>query len=124
MRRYATTLIMGLSLLLGELHVFWENGSTETVNWIWADNVPMTVQWNIKYLVAQVNVTLYFLAMYFYCGYDNKVNFATVAAFILFSLVDTLMYLYNFKRYGYGISYLILCVLWILAYLWKTRKRK
>jgi hypothetical protein len=123
MIKYSTTFILMLTVLVGELHTFWENGSTEVVNWIWSENVPMTVQWNIKYLTNQVNMTLYFVALFLFAYYPNRVNFATVSAFILFSLVDTLMYLYNFKRYEYGLSYFILLILWILAYLWKTPKK-
>ena len=123
MRKYLTTMILGLTLLIGEIHVFWERASTRPVNWIWNNPVPMSLQWNIKYVCLQLNYTLYFLSMLTYCGYDNRINRTTVVAFVLFSLVDTLMYFYNYKTFGYSITYLTLLIIWILVYLWQTPKK-
>lgn len=122
MRKYATTFILALSILIGEVHTFWEGRSQEPIDLIWVRDVYMPIQWYIKLIGLQVNYTLYFLALYLYG--ENRINRASAVAFILFSLVDTLMFFYNYKTYGYGSAYFILLILWISAYLWQTPRRK
>jgi hypothetical protein len=123
-RKYATTIVLFFSLLIGEIHTFWEKRSQEPIDLIWASDIFMSRQWYAKLIGLQINYTLYFFALYLYGGYSNRVNRSSAVAFILFSLVDTLMFFYNYKTYGYGLAYFILLILWISAYLWQTPRRK
>lgn len=116
MRKYATTLLMAATMPIGEIHTFWEKSASQPVNWIISKYVPMPVQWNIKFVSDQLNMMLIMLAFFLYKGYSNKVNDTTVLTFLIFSVVDTLMYFYNYKTYGYGITYFGIASLWFLVY--------
>lgn len=113
MKRYLTTLILWATLLLGELHTFWEN-STKKENWILTRYVLMPIQWNVKLVTDEAVYIIIFAAMWFYR--KNRVNDTTVLTFILFSIIDTGMYFYNYKTYGFGIVYVLFLVLWVVIY--------
>lgn len=116
MRKYATSMILAATLPLGELHTFWER-DTRVQNWILDRTVPMTIQWNVKYLTDQVWWILVFIAMLLYV--ENRINKATALSFLVFSVLDLFMYIYNFKTYDYGYVYFIIAIIWIIFYKWK-----
>lgn len=120
MRRYLTTLIFGATLIIGELHTFWEHSSVKPVNWIIARSVPMTLQQNIQIALSELNFILYGFAMLYYV--PNRVNKSTVITFICFCTLDTLAHFYNYKTYDYWIVYLMLIIIWPLVYL-KIKKK-
>ncbi len=118
MRKYASSIILSLSLFLGEIHTFWEKSAVKVENWIIARHVPMTVQWNIKYAVQEFVIIFYFLAFALYVR--NKVNRTTVLAFLMLAVLDTLVYFYNFKTYGFGGIYIWFVIFWIWMYYGKA----
>ena len=71
MKRYATTLLLWASLLVGEVHTFWED-STKSENWIIGEKVEMPIQWNLKYAGDEVIGILIALAIVFYNR--NRIN--------------------------------------------------
>lgn len=112
-RQYKTTLIIWASLLISELHSFWEN-STEKANWILKENVVMSVQWNIKNLTDEVWFIMMALAILVY--EKNRINRTTVLAYTAFCCIDMIMYFYNYKQAGYEAIYTFLLIAWILIY--------
>jgi len=122
MRKYLTSILLWFSLLLSELHTFWENASKEKVNWIIGKFRPMTIQWNIKMVTDQLWYILIFVAMLYY--ERNRINKTTVLTFICFSVIDTAMYFINYKTYQYSIVYFILVILWILFYRAQGKKKE
>lgn len=120
MKRYLTTLIIGATIIIGEVHTFWEHSSVKPVNWIIARSVPMTLQQNIHIALSELNFILYGFAMLFYV--PNRVNKSTAITFISFCILDTLAHFYNYKTYDYWIVYLLLIIVWPLAYL-KLKKK-
>ena len=110
MLRYATTLILASTLIIGEVHTFWEKGSQDKVNWIINSYQPMTMQWNVKFLCDEINVILYFVAFYLYGKYPNRTNKATVLSFLFLAIVDMALYFWNFKTIDYHYVYFCLAV--------------
>lgn len=113
MRKYATTLIIWASLIIGELHTLWEN-STKEANWIWTKNVQMPIQWNVKYAADEVWFILMAVAILLYV--PNRINRTTVLAYLTFCILDLVMYFYNYKQEGYEAIYTYLLIAWILIY--------
>lgn len=112
-RQYATTLIVWASLLVGELHTFWENG-TAKVNWILTKEVVMPIQWNVKYAADELWFILMAFAIYLFK--DNRINRTTALSYAVFCMADMFMYFYNYKQEGYGAMYTLLLITWIIIY--------
>jgi hypothetical protein len=115
MKPYLTTILLILTLPLGELHTFWST-DTEVHNWIWKVERPMTIGWNIKFAVAQVNLILYFLAWLLYVA--NRVNKTTVIAFLFLAILDTVFYFYDYKTGDYGKLYFWFIGFWLIVFYW------
>ena len=120
MRKYATTLIIWASLIISELHSFWEN-TTQQANWILDEYVPMSVQWNVKNVTDELWFIMMGVALLVYV--PNRINRTTAAAFTLFCIADFFMYFYNYKQAGYGALYTFLLIAWILIYNHGTRPK-
>lgn len=116
MRKYATTLILASTLLIGEVHTFWEKGSQRKENWIISRYEPMTVQWNIKFVGDQLNVVLYFVAFLMYAKNLNRVNKTTVIVFLATAIIDIGIYFWNFKTINYHYVYFFMIIVWGLIY--------
>ena len=108
-----TTIIIWVSLLVGELHTLWE-GTTEQANWILTRSVPMSVQWNVKYATDEVWFILMALAILNY--QPNRINRTTVITYTVYCILDLFYYFYNYKQEGYGWVYTVVLVTWILIY--------
>lgn len=121
--RYATTWILLLTIVLGEVHTFWERQEPEVENWIIARYVPMTIQWNVKIAIDQLNYILYFVAAFYYGRYPNRFNKITIKTFIWFMAIDMGMHFYNYKTFNYGYVYFILALIWLTLYKWERVKR-
>lgn len=111
MRKYATTWLLILSIVIAESHSYIseipylpKDFATRKQNWILTVDRTMEVQWNVKFLSDEINAVLYFLAMFFYNR--NKYNKATVVAFIFLCFVDLIMYFHNYKTLHYGSVYI------------------
>lgn len=113
MKRYATTLLLWASLLVGEVHTFWED-STKSENWIIGEKVEMPIQWNLKYAGDEVIGILIALAIVFYNR--NRINETAAKVFVVYHIADFMFYFYNFKREGYELVYFIILIFWILIY--------
>lgn len=122
MKKYITTYLLALTLPLGELHTCWEKSEPVEQNWIWKVSRPMSTQWNVKYAVDQILPIFYILAALFYT--KNRVNKTTVLSFIFLISVDTLMYFYNFKTYGYGWTYFSVALFWVIVYFWRSQNKQ
>lgn len=116
MRKYLATILLILTLPIGELHTFWHNDRT-VENWIINRPTPMLIQWNVKYLCDEIIPIFYFLAWYSYR--PNRVNKATVSAFLLLAVLDLELYVNNFKTGRFGNVYLWFLAFWIAAMFWK-----
>jgi hypothetical protein len=113
LKEHKSSLLIWLSLIIGELHTLFEQ-SSNTANWILNNKVVMTIQWNLKYAGDEVQGLLLALAILFFRR--NKFNITTAKAFVFFYIIDTLFYFYNYKRDGYGWTYTLTLIAWILIY--------
>lgn len=118
MRKYVTTLILLLSLIVQEVHIFFPDDVNNQVNLIWMNYKPMTLAWNIRYIENEVLPLLYFMAFYLYV--PNFQNRLSVRVFLYFYIVNLIMYFCDFKALeNYYKIYLWMAGFWILAYKWK-----
>lgn len=115
MREYVTTIILVMTLPIGEVHSYFVNNTT-VQNWIIAKEVPMLLHWNIKNVASQLSVIAYFVAWVLWR--DNKVNKTTVKAFLWLAVMDTILYFYNYKTNGFGSVYFWFAGFWLLSYYW------
>lgn len=115
MRNNWSTIILVLTLPLGELHTFWANDTT-VQNWIITEYIPMTVQWNIKFSAQELSVFAYFWAWVLWK--ENKVNRTTRMAFLWLAVMNVLLYFYNYKLGGFGKIYYWFAAFWIIVYKW------
>jgi len=113
MKKYATTLLIWASLIIGELHTLFEKVEGK-YNWIVADYKPMKLSWNFKYAADQIWFILIGFAVLFYT--PNRINKTTVQAYIAFCFVDICMYFYNYKQQGYEAIYTLLMIFWIIIF--------
>lgn len=77
----------------------------------------MLIQWNVKFLSAQVTTIFYFLAWIFYINNKNIVNNTTIKCFLVLAIIDTLVYFYNYKMYGFASMYFLAIIIWLLIYM-------
>lgn len=113
MRKVATTLILALTLTVGELHTYWQGGTTKQ-NWIISEYRPMLIEWNVKFAAGQLQFIMYFLAWVLYR--PNRLNKTTVWAFFWLAIFDTIMYFYNYKLHDFGKIYYWFAAFWALSY--------
>jgi|GEM_PF-3033726 len=116
MRKYLTTILLASTFLIAEIHTFWERSSIAPVNWIYAREVPMSVQWNIKLAGLQLIYIIYGLALL--CYVPNRVNRTTAITFTIFCVVDTALYFYNYKTFNYGYVYFFVALFWLVLFYW------
>ena len=120
MRRFLTTIILVITLPLGELHSYLAK-DTRVQNWIITVRRPMLVSWNIKFVEMEVVTILYFLAWLFYL--KNRINKTTVVTFLILSIIDVGFYFYNYKLGGFGSVYLWFALIWLIIYYRHSIKR-
>jgi hypothetical protein len=103
-RKYASAYLILISLSIGEIHTFWEKSAIKEVNWIYSVYVPMSIQWNVKFLTSGINSILIALAMFLY--QRNRFNKSVAIGYIFFTIFDILLYFYNYKTsYTYSFIY-------------------
>lgn len=113
MKRYATTILLWLSVIVSEVHTLFEK-SSGVYNWIVAKYVPMQIQWNVKYAMMELWNVLIFGAIVFWK--DNRTNKASAKAMLVVAFLDAALYFYNFKTKYYGWVYLALILSFIYFY--------
>lgn len=113
MKQYLTTILLWASLIVGEIHTFWED-STASANWILIKDVTMPVQWNVKFVGDEISGILIALAILFY--QRNRINATAAKVFVIFYVTDFLLFFYSYKQEGYEWVYLIIMISWILIY--------
>jgi hypothetical protein len=121
MRKYATTIILFLSMSLCELHTFWPMGG-HNERWILQYDMSTTLRWNVKYALNELWPLLVFIAWLLYI--PNKINYTTVLACLMWVFLDLVMYFYNYKTAGYWKVYYWIVPIWFIAYLWKGKKQE
>lgn len=118
MKKYLSSLILVLTLPIGELHSYCSN--TMNQNWIIKAYRPMAVSWNMKFAMDEIVIVFYFLS--WSAWKSNRINKTTVTSFLFLAIMDTLLYFYNFKLWGFGSVYYWFIGFWLLAYFWKNIK--
>lgn len=116
MKRYATTLILASTLLIGEIHTFWEKLPVRYENWIIQIYKPLTIQWNVKFVGDELNWILFTIAMWCFGKYPNRVNKITVGTFIALAIADMGLYFWNFKTVDFHYVYFCMAGIWALIY--------
>lgn len=114
MRKYGTTLILILSIVIAESYSYAGKYAMVKQNWIYSVDRTMELQWNLKYAADQVNAILYFIAMFLYN--KNRINKTTVVTFIILCFIDLVMYFHNFKTLHYGSVYVWTFIIWVILY--------
>jgi len=104
--KYATTIILWLSLIVTEIHSLVEN-TVATFN-------GMTLQWYLWLSGNEAAAVFIAAALYFYK--ENKINRTSVKAYFLFCITDMVMFFVNYKQDGYEAIYTLLLIFWILIY--------
>lgn len=123
MKNNLTTWILVLTLLLGELHTLPIFSDIKVENWIWKAYKPMTQNWNMAFLEAQIKIPLYFLS--FILWKPTKVNKTTIRTFFYAGILDLIMYLYNYKNpLFFGSFYVWMAGIWLLVYYWQLLLKK
>lgn len=115
LREYATSLLIWASLLIGEVHTFWE-GTTKQVSFTISKYTPMNTQWAVKYITDEVWFLIIGVAILMYR--NNRINRTSALAYLAFCGFDVVLFFYDFKQNGelYQWNYLVLLVSWILIY--------
>jgi hypothetical protein len=120
--RYATTLLIWASLIVNEVHTFFENINKEA-SWILTKDVPMLIQWNVKFIGDEVSGLLIALALLLYK--KNRINETTVKVFVAYWVIDLVLYFYDYKQPdSYKWVYLVILILWILIYNHATKRSR
>jgi hypothetical protein len=120
--RYATTLLIWASLIVNEVHTFFENIDKEA-SWILTKDVPMLIQWNVKFIGDEVSGLLIALALLLYK--KNRINDTTVKVFVAYWIIDLLLYFYDYKQPdSYKWVYLVILILWVLIYNHATKRSR
>jgi len=114
MRKYGTTIVLAVIMLVAELHNLFGD---VTQNWILQRYVPMGVAWNVKQAGLQLIYILYPLAAILYRR--NRINYVTCLSFIWWGVLDTIMYFWNYKANMYAPVYLWVLLFWIVIYSWQ-----
>lgn len=114
MRKYISSLLLAISLIVGEIHTFWEGGAIRMQNWIYSVDRTMALQWNIKFASMQLQGILIAFAIYYFV--KSKANTTAAASFVFFQFVDTYRYFYNYKLDGFGWAYIAAAVFGFLYY--------
>ncbi len=122
MRRYATTLLLILSIFIAESHSYTGKYATLEQNWVMTLDRTQELQWNIKDVSDEINAIIYFFAMFFYM--PNRVNKTTVISFIALCFVDLLMWFHNYKTLNYGSVYVWIIVVWGVIFFREEVKTK
>lgn len=113
-KKYLTTLLLATTLFIGEIHTYWEKAPERYENWIIGRYEPMTIQWNVKFVCEEAIGIIYFIAMWFFAKYPNKVNRVTVILFICLAIVDAALYFWNFKTVNFHYVYFCMVAGWIV----------
>lgn len=113
MRNWLSSIILALSLFVGELHTFWAK-DTMVQNWIISEYRPMLIVWNVKFAIAEILPIMYFAAWILYR--NNKVNRTTIWAFFWLAIFDTIVYFYNYKLHDFGNIYFWFAAFWALSF--------
>lgn len=121
MRQHLTTILFSLSLLVGEIHTFWEGKTVVIQNWILNVYRPMAVQWNVKFVCMQATALLIAIGFYYYRS--NRLNRTAVVSLVMYQIVDTLLYFYNYKLNGYGWIYIGVVAFGIIYYNWQFKRK-
>lgn len=129
MKKYATTWLLILSIIIAESHSYIseipylpKDFATRKENWILTVDRTMEIQWNVKYLSNEINAILFFIAMLFYNKrWGNK---TTVITFIALCFIDLGMYFHNYKTLHYGSVYVWTAAIWILVFFSRTLSEK
>ena len=108
--RNISSYIIAATIAIGEIHTFWERSSHKPVSWILKRDVPLTIQWNIKNITDMVNWILIVVAMMLYR--PTRENRITAWFYLVFCLLDMVMYFYNYKTYNYHVVYFIMGISW------------
>jgi hypothetical protein len=120
-RKYATAFLILISLSIGEVHTFWEKDAIRYENWIYSISVPMSIQWNIKFLTSGINSILIALALLLY--QRNRFNKSIAIGYFFFTIFDILLYFYNYKTsYKYSTVYAGFGLVSLVAFYFNKKK--
>jgi hypothetical protein len=113
--KYTTTIILWVSLVIGELHTLFENVKGH-YNWIATGGHDMSLQWNFKYAADQFYFILMGFAILFYK--PNRINRTSVMTYTAYCIADMFSYFWNYKTSDvfYRVEYILLIIVWILIY--------
>jgi hypothetical protein len=121
--RYLPTILLVTALAVGEVHAWFDRYDRPDVNWIYAREVPMWLSWNIKYAEGQLQWMLVALAGYFTGRRFNNVNRAAWLMFTTYTILDTILYFYNYKGSGYSVVYLLCAMVFLTAIFFRRNEK-
>jgi len=117
------TLIIGATVLIGELHTFFEK-SKVAGKWIY--NYPLEYPIRLQNYVydngVMINLVLYFVFAYKLGKRPTMWTMFLVKMFLLWQIVDIPLYWYNYRTFGYGWVYFGLIVIGFISWNWQKIK--
>jgi len=116
-RANATTLLVVLYCVLGEVHSFFNDDPTKKVNLIIAAYRPMTWAWNVKYICWEEMLIISWFSMRLYIS--NRVNFTTFKSVLVFFVFDQILYFYSYKTTFFGSVYIWMIFIWLFMFFYR-----
>lgn len=106
--RYLPAILIYSSFVIAELHNFFTD---RIVNF----HHPMPMAWAVKFTTDQIVWLVIATAMVLMTKYKNRENTLAAKVLLVWVVIDTVVFFYNYKTYLYGQTYIILCLIIIIV---------
>lgn len=120
MRLLLPMFLFVLSYFIGQLYQLFDTpyyNDKGPVNWIWLEQRPMLIAWNVKFLSEEVCRVVEAIAVMIIAGHTGiKVLKLTATAYLTYRCLDFIVWFVNFKTYHYWYVFFVLA--FIELWLW------
>lgn len=119
MKRYIPILLLASTYAIGQSYIYFDD--KELHNWFILVNNPMTDAWNVKYLSEEINraIEAFFMLWIFQISYVNVIYRLAAVEYLLYRMLDLIVYPFWFKSYNYWYVFLVLGLLMGIIYVKK-----
>lgn len=120
MKMLVPMLLFVLSYFVGQLYQLFDTpyyNSIGLVNWIWLEQRPMLISWNVKFLSEELCRIIEGLAVMSIAWQTSvKILKLTAIAYFTYRCLDIIIWFVNFKTYHYWYVFFVLA--FIELWLW------
>lgn len=119
MKRYIPILLLAVTYAIGQSYIYFDD--KELHNWFILVNNPMTDAWNVKYLSEEINraIEAFFMLWIFQISYVNVIYRLAAVEYLLYRMLDLIVYPFWFKSYNYWYVFLVIGLLMGIVYVKK-----